>query len=56
MTLAPANAAIAIAHLDDDGFKFLERPIRQNVGADQWKADPPQYDFSQNHGLTRSWF
>ena len=40
--LAPTDPVIVVPHLDNDRLEFSERPIRQDIRADQRKANPPQ--------------
>ena len=49
MPFAPTDPTVAVAHLDDDRFEFVEGPIGQHVWADQGQTDLPQDDLSQLH-------
>ena len=52
VAFAPADPAVAVAHLDDDRLELVEGPIGQHIRPDQRQADLPQHDLSQLHGLS----
>src|SRR5207247_1853023 len=55
VALAPADATVAVAGLDDDRFELGEGTIGEHIRPDQRQTDFPQREFLQFHWKFRSW-
>ena len=50
MPFAPADAPVAVAHLDDDRLELGIGPIGEHIRADQRQPHDAQVDFGEFHG------